>query len=96
MRIAVDVSPLSHPRTGIGNYLRGMVGGLAAAGGGQHEVFGFAPTSLRGPRPHSCRARRHRRRGAAVAAPLRLMPRGRPGAGSVILPPSASSARSTR
>lgn len=49
MRIVVDVSPLSHPRTGIGNYLRGMVGGLAAAGGGRHEVVGFAPTSLRGP-----------------------------------------------
>lgn len=49
MRIAVDVSPLSHPRTGIGNYLRGMIGGLAAAGGGRHEVVGFAPTSLRGP-----------------------------------------------
>jgi glycosyltransferase involved in cell wall biosynthesis len=50
MRIAVDVTPLSHPRTGIGNYLRGMVGGLAAGGGGQHEVLGFGPTSLRGPR----------------------------------------------
>ncbi len=49
MRIVVDVSPLSHPRTGIGNYLRGMVGGLAAAGAGRHEVLGFAPTSLRGP-----------------------------------------------
>ncbi len=49
MRIVVDVSPLSHPRTGIGNYLRGMVGGLAAAGAARHEVVGFAPTSLRGP-----------------------------------------------
>jgi glycosyltransferase involved in cell wall biosynthesis len=49
MRIAVDISPLSHPVTGIGNYLRGMVGGLAAAGGDRHEVVGFAPTSLRGP-----------------------------------------------
>jgi alpha-1,3-rhamnosyl/mannosyltransferase len=50
MRILVDVSPLSHPRTGIGNYLRGMVGGLAAEAGERHEVRGFAPTSLRGPR----------------------------------------------
>jgi hypothetical protein len=49
MRILVDVSPLSHPRTGIGNYLRGMVGGLAAVGRERHEVRGFAPTSLRGP-----------------------------------------------
>jgi glycosyltransferase involved in cell wall biosynthesis len=49
MRIVIDVSPLSHPPTGIGNYLRGLVGGLAAAGAGRHEVLGFAPTSLRGP-----------------------------------------------
>ena len=31
MRIAFDVSPLSHPRTGIGNYIRGS---LAGPGGG--------------------------------------------------------------
>lgn len=49
MRIVVDVSPLSHPRTGIGNYLRGMVGGLTARGAERHEVIGFAPTSLCGP-----------------------------------------------
>jgi hypothetical protein len=28
VRIVVDVSPLSHPRTGIGNYIRGMMAGL--------------------------------------------------------------------
>ena len=49
MRIVVDVSPLSHPRTGIGNYLRGMVAGLAGAAEGRHELLAFAPTSLRGP-----------------------------------------------
>lgn len=49
MRIAWDVSPLSHPRTGIGNYLRGALGGVARAGEGRHEVVAFAPTSLRGP-----------------------------------------------
>jgi len=49
MRIVVDVSPLSHPRTGIGNYLVGTVGGLAQAGAGTHELVPFAPTSLRGP-----------------------------------------------
>jgi glycosyltransferase involved in cell wall biosynthesis len=49
MRIVVDVSPLSHPRTGIGNYLVGLVGGLAEVGAGDHVVEGFAPTSLRGP-----------------------------------------------
>ncbi len=51
MRIAVDVSPLSHPRTGIGNYIRGSLGGLvgAAREEGGHEIVAFAPTSLKGP-----------------------------------------------
>ncbi|MGL6279498.1 MAG: glycosyltransferase family 4 protein, partial [Gaiella sp.] len=50
MRIVVDVSPLSHPRTGIGNYILGSLGGLArAAADAGHEVVAFAPTSLRGP-----------------------------------------------
>jgi glycosyltransferase involved in cell wall biosynthesis len=49
VRIVVDVSPLSHPRTGIGNYIRGSLAGLAAAASGRgHEVLAFAPTSLRG------------------------------------------------
>jgi glycosyltransferase involved in cell wall biosynthesis len=50
MRIVVDVSPLSHPRTGIGNYIRGSLGGLVEAAGGEHEIVAFAPTSLRGRR----------------------------------------------
>ncbi|MDP8911813.1 MAG: glycosyltransferase family 4 protein [Actinomycetota bacterium] len=50
MRIALDVSPLSHPRTGIGNYMRGMVGGLVAASDGRHELVPFAPTSAPGRR----------------------------------------------
>ncbi len=49
MRIVVDVSPLSHPRTGIGNYIHGSLAGLAGAAKGRHEVVAFAPTSLRGP-----------------------------------------------
>jgi glycosyltransferase involved in cell wall biosynthesis len=50
MRIVVDVSPLSHPRTGIGNYILGSLAGLArAAAAHGHEVIAFAPTSLRGP-----------------------------------------------
>ena len=48
MRIVVDVSPLSHPRTGVGNYIRGSLLGLTEAGG--HEVVAFAPASLRGKR----------------------------------------------
>ena len=47
LRIVVDVSPLSLPRTGIGNYLLGMVDGLASAAG-EHEIVAFAPTGLRG------------------------------------------------
>ena len=49
MRIVVDVSPLSHPRTGIGNYIRGSVAGIAAAAAGRNELLAFAPTSVRGP-----------------------------------------------
>jgi glycosyltransferase involved in cell wall biosynthesis len=50
LRIVVDVSPLSRPRTGIGNYVRGMVAGLAAASDGQHELVAFAPSGPRGRR----------------------------------------------
>ena len=49
MRIAFDVSPLSHPATGVGNYIRGTLGGMIEAADGQHELVAFAPTSLRGP-----------------------------------------------
>ena len=48
MRIVVDVSPLSHPRTGVGNYIRGSLVGLVEAGG--HDVVAFAPASRRGKR----------------------------------------------
>ena len=50
MRIAFDVSPLAHERTGIGNYIRGSLGGLAEAADGRHEIVAFAPTSPRGLR----------------------------------------------
>ena len=50
MRLAFDVSPLSHPRTGIGNYVRGSLAGLAEAAAGRHELIAFAPTRLRGRR----------------------------------------------
>ena len=49
MRIAFDVSPLSHPLLGIGNYMQGSLGGLVAAAGAEHEIVAFAPTSIRGP-----------------------------------------------
>jgi glycosyltransferase involved in cell wall biosynthesis len=49
MRIAFDVSPLSHPLLGIGNYIQGSLAGLVEAAGSEHEVVAFAPTSIRGP-----------------------------------------------
>jgi glycosyltransferase involved in cell wall biosynthesis len=48
VRIGVDVSPLARPRTGIGNYIRGMVAGLAVAAGGEHELVAFGPSGPRG------------------------------------------------
>jgi glycosyltransferase involved in cell wall biosynthesis len=51
MRIAFDVSPLSHERTGVNNYIRGSLRGLAevAAEHGD-EIVAFAPTSPAGKR----------------------------------------------
>jgi glycosyltransferase involved in cell wall biosynthesis len=49
VRIAFDVSPLSHQPLGIGNYIRGSLAGLVEVAGGRHEIVAFAPTSLRGP-----------------------------------------------
>jgi glycosyltransferase involved in cell wall biosynthesis len=48
VRIVFDVSPLSHPRAGIGRYLRGSLAGLVEAAGGEHEIVPFAPTSPQG------------------------------------------------
>jgi glycosyltransferase involved in cell wall biosynthesis len=50
VRIAFDVSPLSHRRTGVNNYLRGSLAGLVEALDGGHSVVAFAPTSPRGMR----------------------------------------------
>jgi len=50
VRIAFDVSPLSHERTGIGNYIIGSLTGIAEAAGGAHEIVAFAPTSPTGMR----------------------------------------------
>jgi glycosyltransferase involved in cell wall biosynthesis len=48
MRIVFDVTPLSHQRTGVGNYIRGSLAGLAEAAGDDHEIVAFAPTSAAG------------------------------------------------
>ncbi|HZT91817.1 MAG TPA: glycosyltransferase family 1 protein [Gaiellaceae bacterium] len=51
MRIAFDVSPLSHERTGVNNYIRGSLAGLAdVAREYGDEVVAFAPTSFPGRR----------------------------------------------
>jgi glycosyltransferase involved in cell wall biosynthesis len=50
VRIAYDVTPLSHPRTGIGNYILGALRGILEAGGAEHRVVAFGPVSIRGRR----------------------------------------------
>ena len=51
MRIVFDVSPLSHERTGVNNYIRGSLAGLAEAARREgDEVVAFAPTSPEGRR----------------------------------------------
>jgi glycosyltransferase involved in cell wall biosynthesis len=48
VRIVFDVTALSHPRTGVGNYVRGSLAGLVEAAAGEHEIVAWAPTSARG------------------------------------------------
>jgi glycosyltransferase involved in cell wall biosynthesis len=48
VRIAYDVTPLSHPRTGVGNYILGALRGMVEAAGGEHELVAFGPVSVRG------------------------------------------------
>jgi Glycosyl transferases group 1/Glycosyltransferase Family 4 len=48
VRIAYDVTPLSHPRTGVGNYILGALKGMVEAAGGSHELVAFGPVSIRG------------------------------------------------
>jgi len=48
VRIAYDVTPLSHPRTGVGNYILSALQGMLAAAGDEHEIVAFGPVSIRG------------------------------------------------
>ena len=50
MRLVVDVSPLSHRRTGVGNYVRGSLAGILEAAPHRHEVVAVAPASAAGRR----------------------------------------------
>ena len=43
MRIAYDVTPLSHPRTGVGNYILGALKGMLEAPGPEREIVAFGP-----------------------------------------------------
>lgn len=70
MRIVIDVSPLSLPRTGIGNYVRGMVAGLAEAAGDRHELVAFGPSG-----PAGRRRIRESLGGLPVSLRLPLLPR---------------------
>jgi glycosyltransferase involved in cell wall biosynthesis len=47
VRVVIDVAPLSHPRSGVGNYIRGSLLGLA---GTDNEIVAFAPASPGGKR----------------------------------------------
>jgi glycosyltransferase involved in cell wall biosynthesis len=49
VRVIVDVTPLTLPRTGIGNYVVGMLRGLAEAGG-EHEIVAFTAVAPPGKR----------------------------------------------
>jgi glycosyltransferase involved in cell wall biosynthesis len=49
VRIVVDVTPLALPRTGIGNYVLGMLRGLTEAGSG-HEIVAFSLVAPPGKR----------------------------------------------
>jgi glycosyltransferase involved in cell wall biosynthesis len=50
VRIAYDVTPLSHPRTGVGNYILGALKGMLDAPGPERELVVFGPVSIRGRR----------------------------------------------
>ena len=72
MRVLFDVTPLSHPRTGVGNYVRGSLAGLvaaAAADGRGDEIVAFAPASAKGKR-----AIREALAGIEVEQRLRVLP----------------------
>ncbi len=63
------MSPLSHRRTGIGNYILGSLTALAECARADHEIVAFAPTSPRGRRaiPEALR-------GVSVELRLRVLP----------------------
>ena len=73
VRIAFDVSPLSHPRTGVGNYIRGSLAGLVEAAGSEHEVVAVRADEPAGAEADPRGARRHPGRAAAALPPVRAL-----------------------
>ena len=72
MRVLFDVTPLSHTRTGVGNYVRGSLAGLVAAAaedGRGDEIVAIAPASGKG-----ARAIREALAGIPVQQRLRVLP----------------------
>ena len=80
MRIAFDVSPLSHPRTGVGNYVRGSLA-RPRRGGRRRSTscVAFAPTSRPGSQadPRGARGRLDVERAHARPAVVARLPRWR-------------------
>src|SRR2546430_531907 len=70
LRVVIDVSPLSVPRTGIGNYVRGLLAGLLEVGGDRHEVVAFGLSG-----PSGCRRIREALDGLPAELRLPLLPR---------------------
>ena len=90
VRIAFDVSPLSHEPTGIGNYIRGSLAALVEAAGGRARDRRVRADEPAGAAAHPGGARRHlRRRRSCGFLPVRaslapgLEPR-RPAAGRAV------------
>jgi glycosyltransferase involved in cell wall biosynthesis len=50
VRVLVDVSPLSHQRTGVGNYIRGCLLGMTEVAAEEDHIVAFAPASRGGRR----------------------------------------------
>ncbi len=65
----IDVSPLSHPRTGVGNYIRGSLIGLAEAAREEDELVAFAAASPAGKREIE-----RALEGVAVQRDIRVLP----------------------
>ena len=68
VRIAFDVSPLSHPATGVGNYIRGTLAGMVEAAARRARARRVRADEPARPGAHPRGARRSRRRAAHVAA----------------------------